>query len=356
MLNSKLKSEFLKLKNLSTDNRLEDSIQRYYDSPYCFQQKTIFSNKKKSAHLSFDPISKNLRMFASAVSFNWGIGRSGKLSNKARNGETEFVKNEYGWVSWYPWIYIRHLNLELNNIAAWSYYFNAFNSNGELPLQNSKITQIKKNTTSIEEELYLRFAINIASIKSNFILSEKSKTIVKKQNSAIKFAFDNVIGLQIRRGETVSEDETYIRPTTPAFTLEAHAFGVRALAEKLQTDKIYIATDSLQTIDKMSTLLPEFQISFSNIDRAKFYRVKTGQIYDMQNYIYDNPLEAPFYAYSAMTDLLNLSRCRGIVGKFSSEFVFTAWMLALAESKRYIPIFDLQGEQSQVNFDRLFLS
>jgi len=60
-----------------------------------------------------------------------------------------------------------------------------------------------------------------------------------------------------------------------------------------------------------------------------------------------------FYALSAIADLQNLSLCSGLVGKFSSEFIITAWMLAVGQHSKDIPIFDLRGEKTAIKFNEI---
>jgi len=235
---------------LTEDVRIEHYIKKYHDCTYAFQKKSYIPFQYKKLNLSFDPISKNLRMLTSAQAFNYSKGNYHvKLDNKPRRGEESFVLNNYGWESWKPWLYVKNIKPELNNIDAWAFYFENFNLNSRIPDHKTNI--IDKNIYSYSDQLYLYFAIHIAVMKQIFVPSSLTKKFLSETNS-FPYGADNIIGVHIRRGDTVSSDESFTRPNTESFSLELHALGVRSMSEKLQTNKVYISTDSLETIERFS--------------------------------------------------------------------------------------------------------
>lgn len=202
------------------------------------------------------------------------------------------------------------------------------------------------------EDLKFIFPAVVSAINRVFQISLNVENEIS-QNYFCAMPSDPVIGLHIRRGEIISEDESWTRPGTPVFSIDEHAQGVRVMSEKLNTNKVFVATDSNQTLEKISEKLPDFEVFTSNTNRNNFYRIKPGEIYDMQNYIYSNPSKASFYVHSSVSDLKYLSQCQGLVGKFSSEFTFTAWLLAIGVQNKMIPFFDLYGVQTEINYDRI---
>ena len=327
---------------------MNDYLLEFNVRPYYFKN-TL--KKGKLAKLSFDPISKNIRFLSSAVAINWLSNKSTKFSNKARNGEDKFVKNQYGWESWYPWIYARQDCINVNNLDAWKLYFSSF-SDGYV--ENNQSTQL--NTKPDEsEKLKYTFPAVVSAMNKIFKFSLNARKEVNS-NYFCDMPSDPVIGLHIRRGEIISEDESWTRPGTPSFNIGDHVHAVRVMSEKLGTNKVFVATDSNSTIEKIKEMLPDFEVFTSNTDRNHFYRIKPGEIYDMQNYIYSNPREASFYVHSSLSDLKYLSQCQGLVGKFSSEFTFTAWLLAIGVQNKMIPFFDLHRAQTEIDYDRIVYS
>jgi hypothetical protein len=330
---------------MKPDIEMNNHLLEFNARPYYFMN-TL--KKGKLAKLSFDPISKNIRFLSSAVAINWLSNKSTKFSKKARDGEAKFVKNQYGWESWYPWLYARQNSFDINNLDAWKLFFTSF-SNGEV--ENNQSTQLKIKSDKSDELKYI-FPAVISALNRIFKITFNSENEI---NSSYFCAMpsDPVIGLHIRRGEIISEDESWTRPGTPVFSIDDHVHAVRMMSEKLSTNKVFVATDSNSTIEKIVEKLPNFEVFTSNTDRNNFYRIKPGEIYDMQNYIYSNPEKASFYVHSSISDLKYLSQCHGLVGKFSSEFTFTAWLLAIGIQNKMIPFVDLHGDQTEINYDRI---
>lgn len=333
------------IQGMNPDNEINDLMLEFNSKPYYFKN-TV--SRGKLAKLSFDPISKNIRFLSSAVAINWLSNKSTKFSKRARDGEARFVKNQYGWESWYPWLYARQNSININNLDAWRLFFSSF-SDGQV--ENNQSTRLKiKHDYS--EELKYTFPAVLSAINKIFQISYNVENEINA-NYFCAMPSNPVIGLHIRRGEIISEDESWTRPGTPVFSIDDHVHGVRMMSEKLGTNKVFVATDSNSTIEKIKEKLPGFEVFTSNTDRNNFYRIKPGEIYDMQNYIYSNPRKASFYVHSSISDLKYLSQCQGLVGKFSSEFTFTAWLLANGVQNKMIPFFDLHGDLTEINYDRV---
>jgi hypothetical protein len=330
---------------MKPDTEMDDRLLEFNAKPYYFKN-TL--RKRKLAKLSFDPISKNIRFLSSTVAINWLSNKSTKFSNKARNGEERFVKNQYGWENWYPWIYARQNSTNVNNLDAWRLFFTSF-SDGHVENNQSTQLNIKRDKS---EMLKYTFPAVVSAINTIFKISLNVRKEINS-NYFCAMPSDPVIGLHMRRGEIISEDESWTRPGTPVFSIDDHAHAVRMMSEKLGTNKVFVATDSNSTIEKIVEKLPDFEVFTSNTDRNNFYRIKPGEIFDMQNYIYSNPEKASFYVHSSISDLKYLSQCQGLVGKFSSEFTFTAWLLAIGVQNKMIPFCDLHGDQTEFNYDRI---
>jgi hypothetical protein len=333
------------ISGLEDNSDLTELFVNFKAKPYYFA--TTIYKKNRLSKLSFDPISKNLRFLSTSVALNWTVGKSTKFSNRARNGEEKFVRDEYGWGSWYPWIYARWNSDHISNLDAWHLFFSSFT--------HGRIESIKtyyKLETHLAAELKYFLPFKINALQEVFQISQHSRSEINS-HFFTTWPTGSVIGLHLRRGEIMSQDESWIRPGTSAFSIDDHVKGVLRMSERLNTDQVYVATDSTNTLELLRKKLPNFNIFSSNTDRSKFYRIEHEKIYDMQHFIFDNPKLGEFYAYSSISDLKYLSQCQGLVGKFSSEFMLTAWLLALGNQQEYVPFVDLHGDVTKLIHDRV---
>ena len=121
--------------------RINNSFDGYYSDPFILKKRLMRFIPRKG-RLYFYPISKNLRMLASSYSKAIAEGSTFRISNQPRRGEVSFVKNTLGWNSWFPWIWVRHLQEDANPLSsAWQAYFD---SNFSLEKFRGKKTQSKK--------------------------------------------------------------------------------------------------------------------------------------------------------------------------------------------------------------------
>jgi len=281
-------------------------------------------------------------MLATQYSSALEMGVKFSISNRPRRGEKSFVSRSLGWKSWFPWIWIRHLDLGPSSLGdSWKVYFD---SNFDFVRGAKKLKCINRKYLPMEY-LAAKFVIYTHALSKLFILSNYSKDYIDSVIDAELFE-SSYIALHIRRGENVSHDGSWIRPGFTYVSLDEYLSAIENLSNLLNTRRIFLSCDSNSDFEIInSKLCTEYQVFSSRIDRARFYRPKPGQIEDVETWCQKNTDEIPFYALSGIADLFAMSKSVGMVGNIgSSEFAKTAWLLACANHKRFIPFKSLGSD------------
>jgi len=327
-------------------------IQEFMDSPYRLNR-VLFPFSFKKAHLSFYPLSKNLRMVASEISRNLEFGASTKLSNKARRGEPKYVKKVLGWTSWYPWIWSRTRDgANLKNSKAWFMYFN-------FPEKSTfKYTRAKYlKTASDEVRTLARIGIVVSVLGTLFQLPDRIMQDIRRilpNNLEIPNAL--TIGVHIRRGENISIDGATVRNGFTNINPNEYFEEVKKVCQKLETKRIFLCTDSTEIRDLAKKEFGTFELLIPNYDASNFYRPINSSEISLETIWANDPELMSFYAITAIADLFALSRCDYIIGTHSvSEFSKTAWYLAMHHKKKFVPFSSLTGNLDLLKSDSIYL-
>jgi len=327
----------------SFTSRINEQLAEYRGNPY-----SLFTlhppMRKHKAHLSVYPLSKNIRMVASVVAKNLAHGWSTQFSDLPRRGEEDFVRTSLGWESWFPWVWTSDVSIYRGSgIEAWSEYF-------EFPnFQNSNHSHRKLVLKYQRSQDYFltQLPFMADALRQTFTFSQSSARKVQSllDQSFIQDVSNNgYIGVHIRRGENVSEDEKWTRKNVPFVSLEDYATATKDLAYELGIDKLFVSTDSVNTLERFSKLCTGFNIFYNYIDRSQFFRPMQDQIEDVETHVRKNGSLCNFYAFSALADLYMLSGSKGLVGTISkSEFSKTAWYLAVSKNDQFVPFRSLSG-------------
>ena len=310
-----------------------------YDSnPYLINRRILRFVSRKG-RLSFYPLSKNLRMLATSYSKSLGEGTSFRISNRPRRGEEKFVRSALGWESWFPWVWVRHLQEDPRHLSgAWLTYFDSTLSGADTSTGRKRVLRNLKPIELVAS----KFVLYCEALSRLFKLSQYSKAYVSS-NLDIELLRTPFLALHIRRGENVSIDNTWIRPGFTFVSIEEYLDSVDILAAKLQLNRIYLACDSALDMNEVKQRLQgRYEIFYLDLDRSRFVRHTQGHIEDVETWCQKNHSDIPFYTLSGIAELYAFSNCSGFVGSIgSSEFAKTGWLLACSKSRKVVPYISL---------------
>jgi len=336
-------------------DKLEAQLKIFESEPYFFSNIDFYRRKKK-ARLSFYPLSKNIRMIASVIASNLQKNRETKFSNYPRAGEEKFVTENLGWKDWHPWVWSLNETLNHKGQEAWEDYF-VFN--GEKLGDNIKEIKKMRGASFIESEI-LKLPFLFEAYRRVFQFSDITMQNLEPllpEKLLLNVGIEPYFSVHIRRGENISEDESWTRANVPMVSIEKYAIEAKKMADLLQIGNVFVATDSDNSLDQFAKFCPDLKIFSNNLNRKYFFRPSRNQIEDVETYLRKNPKEVNFYAHSALADLFMMSKSKGIVGTLSvSEFTKTAWYLAMATSQKFVPFSSLSGPLDLAKSDSIYLN
>jgi hypothetical protein len=307
----------------------------------------IQSNNKGHGEcfLSFYPLAKNIRFLSSYFFVNITKGLKPILSEYPRPGEDGFWKQQTGENSWYPWLWSRNY---ANNQSTKDSIENLFKPIDRLV----DITSFDENyIEDLKKEPVSHIGLYLASLDHVFDLNDS--LLNKILNQYINYTLpDKICGLQIRRGEiaTPKINNEGSWSGRKIYTLDEYMNHVKNICEKLQTNNIFISTDSSETIDYLKNTYTDYTFYNNNYDQTLFIRYDSSwkqEFLDspsLELQIAKKPELIEHYTNSCLADLLSLSQCDGYVGGMNmSEYGICGWMLQMAKQKKITPYFNIEG-------------
>jgi ssDNA-specific exonuclease RecJ len=295
------------------------------------------SNSKTEIPLTFYPIAKNVRTAASYMALNLLNGNASYLENMARNGEPGFWHSVKNMGNWFPWLWARgRVDGDYKNIDGWKYYFTSFSKNQ--PLANANAIPIKP-----PDNLTLFFAY-LSCLKYVFQFNDAYNTMMANYKKEMNWPTDKkVLAVQIRRGETCSEDGS-LSPDRPFYHVDKYIESIEELLQHNDFEYIYISTDSDLEINYIQKLRPEWKLLYLPIDRTQFFRLN-GTLVDLEVSCTMNPERIPFIVDSGLADLYFISQSQGYISTISmSEFSRCGWYLQLAFQGKLTPYVNMNGD------------
>jgi len=331
------------------DNTLFLSYLNYMDNLVLKIQSE--SENKKEVPLTFYPIAKNIRTTSSYMAINMLNGDASYLDNMARNGEPNFWYHEKKMGNWFPWLWSRgRISGDYKNIDGWKYYFNSFTKNQNIKTHNI-IHCIKP-----PDDLTLFFAY-LSCIKYVFQFNDDYKTIMDNHKKSMKWpsSYEKVLAVQIRRGETCSEDGS-ISPDRPFYHVDKYIESIEELLQRNDFEYIYISTDSDLEIDYIQKHRPEWKLLYLPIDRKQFFRLNENLV-DLEVSCTMLPERIPFIVDSGLADLYFISQSQGYISTISmSEFSRCGWYLQFAFQGKLTPYINMNDDILDMNVrDKLLL-
>lgn len=302
--------------------------------------------------LSFYPLAKNIRFLSSYFFDNIQKGLKPKLSNNPRPGEDYFWKEKTQENSWYPWLWSRNYK---NNSSTKDSLNNIF-QDIERIVDISDFDQLYienlKNYAIEPLPLYL------ACLDHVFCLNQELENII--QNNELNYEWPNepVCGLQIRRGEiaknTTNTDGAW--HGRKIYSLDEYMEKTKQICDILNTNKIFVSTDSSETIDYLKEKYTDYTFFSNNYNKTLFIRYDTNwkkefvESPSLELQICKKPELIKHYTNSCLSDLICLSKCQGYVGGMSmSEYGICGWFLQMAKQKKITPYFNIEGNLKEKN-------
>lgn len=285
--------------------------------------------------LSFDPLSKNIRFISSYFCEGIKLGLMPRISYHCRLAEYDWWRLNTK-ESWFPWLWTRYFTNNNSNPQSWTHIFK--NITDIIDLQNLQ---------QAEGQL-CEFYLYLASLDHTFRLNPEFENHINSTLLDYKWPSLPVCGLQIRRGEIVPPDGSVEKSWTerPIFTIEDYVKGLDIVCDKLETNNVFVSTDSLETIDYLKNNYPKYNFISNPYDRNLFIRYDgDASTVHLSVDLQSQPHLIQHYTESCMADLICLSRCQGYVGGMKhSEFGVTGWFLQMIKQQKITPYYNVEGE------------
>jgi hypothetical protein len=290
--------------------------------------------------LSFYPVAKNIRFIASGVAEHSRRGRKSKISETPRIGEANFVKDNLGWESWFPWVWSPTANSNADAIRAIL---------GKSHWDPSPVVNRRTLSTSLGREI-IDFADHLSALGSVFTLGPEIERAILSKLPSQDF-LRCAIGVHVRRGDTQAKGSAWNQPgRDDQFELRDYAEKCIEAGERTGFKNIFVLTDSDDTVEQLASLLPDFDVAQNSFDKSLFFRQALGESVNVEEHVRINPHLAEFYVNSTIGDLWGVSNCAAFVGPLAtSEMSRTAFYLQLANSKRLTPHFAVGRELSMMD-------
>lgn len=310
------------------------------------------SANKGECYLSFYPLAKNIRFLSSYFFSNIQRGLNPKLSNNSRSGEDYFWKEKTGETSWYPWLWSRNYTNNQTTKDSLNNIFNDIERIIDISDFDSSYIDELKNCVIEPLPLYL------ACLDHVFSLNKELHDRLLKKELNYEWPEKPVCGLQIRRGEiaknTTNTDGAW--HGRKIYSLDEYMEKTKEICNILNTNKIFVSTDSSETIDYLKQNYTNYTF-FSNIyDKTLFIRYDTNwkkefvESPSLELQVCKKPELIEYYTNSCLSDLICLSKCQGYVGGMSmSEYGICGWFLQMAKQKKITPYFNVEGTLKENN-------
>jgi len=295
------------------------------------------NNNCNEIPLTFYPIAKNIRMASSYMVLNVVNGHSSYIDNAARNGEPDFWKNNKNMGDWYPWLWSRGFDCNVEkNIDGWKIFFDSF-------AKNESVSDLQINGNSIQppENLFI-FFLYLSCLQYTFQFNNKyqEKMTFFKTNMDWPDA-SKILAVQIRRGDSCNNDGSI--SSKPFYHLDDYIKNIDKMISINGFEYIYISTDSDEEINELQKIRPEWKLLYLPIDRSQFFRFKDVFV-DLEVFCTLEPNRIPFIVDSGLADLYFISQCQGYISTISkSEFSRCGWFLQIASQRKITPYINLNN-------------
>jgi hypothetical protein len=298
------------------------------------------SNGVSDCYLSFYAVAKNIRFVSSYFFQNIKHGKKSIISNNCRPGEDFFWSN-ITKSSWYPWLWGRYLNKPTNE-SSWNTLFNNIDRD---------FYSISSENKSVDD-----FYLYLACLDHTFSINENQKNYLSSLYGEIELPNKPIIGLQIRRGEIVKSNgdvnESWnanagvSNGARPIYQIDDYMVGVQKIAEYLNTNYVFVSTDSLETIQYLVENYKDYVFLHHNYDRTKFVRYNGNPAEVALEFdIVKNESLTQHYTESCIMDLDMLSKCDGYVGGMKhSEYGLCGWLLQMVKKEKVTPYYNVEGD------------
>jgi len=292
------------------------------------------SSQDSECFLSFYPLAKNIRFISSHFFKAIKSSRRPILSSNGRAGEDSFWKMNTQ-DNWFPWLWTRCYEKNNSNQESWSNIFK--------PIEDI----INLTDGNFTEEKINDFIVYLTCLGHTFRLENAFEKYLIERYANVMWP-DNmpICGLQIRRGEIVPQhgDIKQAWNGRPLFHVKDYMIGVEKVCNALNTENVFVSTDSVEVIDYLTNNYRNYNFIYNNFNRKLFISY-TGSDPHLEIDLQKQPQLIQHYTESCLIDLLCLSRCKGFIGGMSfSEYGVCGWFLQMVKQKKIYPYFNVEGE------------
>lgn len=284
-------------------------------------------------YLTFSPVSKNVRFISSDFFRSIVNNKKPGISLDPRPGEAGHLLQMIG-ENWYPWLWSRCYEKNSNNLESWCNLF-------------LDISEEVKPQDLPKPGDFHTFFLYLACLEHTFRINPEMEKNIKDQYFNYEWPDLPVCGLQIRRGELVPKDGDIGKGWNgrPLYSLDDYMHKARLMCENLNTNYIFISTDSKEAVEYLVGKYPEYNFLTNGYDRNLFIRYNGGGAYlELESDLRKDPNIIKHYTESCISDLLALSMCQGYVGGMTwSEYGICGWFLQMVKQKKITPYINIEG-------------
>jgi hypothetical protein len=311
--------------------------------------------------LTFRPIGKNLRLLSTGLREN--VNRQRMTFIKAGGPPTEerfLLKNGR---QWNPWLWSRNRDYQvqedkLNDTAkAWNIFFkhpSIMETTGK-DLARPQISRLRHadnqlNVSDLKRVLEVAAATKYVFSPVDSILDQAESL---KQKMRWPGKNEQVLGIHVRRGDAATSDSDTNTPqkaTRTSFPLAAYLDTADAIISKYKIRYIYLATESIEEIERAKRLRPHYNFLFLEHDRSIFPNIASSNQF-IEDLAFDYPERIRAFIMSAILDLYFFCECHAFIGTFNSEFSLLAWLLAVGTRGYVVPYVSLSKPARQRSLD-----
>jgi hypothetical protein len=302
----------------------------------------------KGVYLSFRPIGKNLRLLATAVRDNVDHHRKTFIRNGGPPTEERALSMD-GY-QWCPWLWSRTANYGMqtegerrDTAKAWNIFFQepSSTSTDEGTVSEPQVSRLKRTFGPFGSSYLERVLKNAASLTYLFSPVESVRLQVEAWKEKIQWPKNGepVLGVHIRRGDAASSGIDGALPqkaTRKSFAITEYLDAMDVICRKYEIRHVYLATESLEEIERAKRLRPQYTFLYLEHDRSIFPDIASSNKF-IEYMAFDHPERVPALTMSAILDLCFFRECHAFIGTFNSEFSILGWLLMVGARGHIVP-------------------
>ncbi len=316
---------------------------------------------RKGVYLTFRPIGKNLRLLGTAIREN--VNHHRRTFNNPGGPPTEERKLSAEGYQWNPWLWSRIFDHQTQDeddrdtAKRWSIFFKYPSAipTGEGEAVWPYVPRLRYSYGPFTSS-YLQRVLEIAA-STKYVFSPVDSILLqaeyRKQTMQWPDDDEQVLGIHVRRGDAATSGADTEKPqkaTRTSFPLTAYLDAADVICNKYQIRHIFLATESMEEIDRAVRLRPQYKFLILEHERSMFPAIASSDQF-IEDLALDHPERIRTITMSAILDLYFFCECHAFVGAFNSEFSLLAWLLTIGTRGHIVPYVSLSKPARHKSLD-----